>query len=85
MENLYNRLYELLMQELDDLSIGYPANKARMEEMNDLVHHIHVSSCNAISRPSWAEAYHKALYAPVDFGVVSPISTYEEEQLLGLI
>ena len=38
MENLYNLLYKLLKQEINDLSIGYPYNRARLQQMKELCH-----------------------------------------------
>lgn len=38
MENLYNRLWKLLKEEISDLSIGYPYNEARLKQMRELCH-----------------------------------------------
>ena len=38
MENLYNRLYKLLNDELTDLSMGHAFNKARLRQMRELCH-----------------------------------------------
>ena len=38
MENLYNRLYKLLKDELDGLYKGYPFNKSRLRQMRELCH-----------------------------------------------
>lgn len=51
-ENLNAKLYGLFMEELDDLSIGYSPNKARMAEMKNIVHELHVLSSNL-----WTRAY----------------------------
>lgn len=37
-ESLYAKLHKMLVEELDDLRIGYPYNKERMEEMKELLY-----------------------------------------------
>lgn len=63
---LYNRLYELLVEELGDLSIGYLPNKARMAEMNDLVHKLHWLASDKVSRGLAEKTVTSSLYPEDD-------------------
>lgn len=57
-ENLYNRLWNLLEAELDDLSIGYSYNKSRFIEMSELLYAIYFIEANATSKEDGERALH---------------------------
>ena len=37
MDNIYNNLYNLFLEELNDLEIGYPYNKTRLSYMRSII------------------------------------------------
>lgn len=40
MERIYNTLYELLLEQLNEMSVGYDYNLTRLQRMTDIVNAI---------------------------------------------